>query len=81
VWKFHDDHRTPPWGNAETRERALAVVASLGLRMVDVEAAMRQHEDPLSLYSYRGLSILGSPHMNAEGYAFAAKVVLEELEW
>jgi hypothetical protein len=81
VWKFYDAPWPPPWGNAETRERALAVVASLGIRMVDVEAAMRQHDDPLSLYSYRGLSILGSPHMNAEGSAFAAKVVFEELDW
>ena len=80
VWKFHEQARTPSWGSDENRERVLAVVASLGLRLIDVEGAMRQHDDPLSLYSYRGLSILGSPHMNAEGYAFTAKVVLEELD-
>ena len=79
VWKFYDAHWIPPWGSDETRARVLAVVASLGIRLVDVEDAMRQHDDPLSLYSYRGLSILGSPHMNADGYAFAANVVLRAL--
>ncbi|MBW2420448.1 MAG: hypothetical protein JRH19_18040 [Deltaproteobacteria bacterium] len=79
VWKFYDAARAPAWGSGETRERLLAVVDSLGLRLVDVEGAMRRHDDPLSLYSYRGLSILGSPHMNVDGYAFAAKRVLEAL--
>jgi hypothetical protein len=80
VWKFSEGGWTPSWGSNETRERALAVVASQGIRLIDVEAAMREHDDPLSLYSYRGMSVLGSPHMNAEGYGFAAEVVLDALD-
>jgi hypothetical protein len=80
VWNFEKRPRVPRWRPADMPERVKQVGTSLGLRLIDVESAMRAHDDPLSLFSYRGLSVLGSPHLNAEGYAFIAGVVAKRLE-
>lgn len=61
------------------RNRVLAIARALGLEVIDVQEAMEDHDDPLSLYSYRGTSILGSPHLNGEGYAFVARLVLDRI--
>jgi hypothetical protein len=79
VWNFQEEVGVPHGGSAERPERVKALAASLGLRLIDVEAAMHAHDDPLSLFSYRGVSILGPPHMNAAGYAYSAGIVIEQL--
>ena len=79
VWHFGRGASSLDPRIAETRERVKELASSLELRMIDVKAAMQAHDDPLSLYSYRGSSVLGSPHMNADGYAFTAEIVFEHL--
>jgi hypothetical protein len=79
VWNFQEGVGAPHGESAETPERVKALATSLGLRLIDIEAAMHAHEDPLSLFSYRGVSVLGPPHMNAAGYAYSAGIVIEQL--
>jgi len=61
------------------RDRVLELAASLGLSVIDVQEAMKEHEDPLSLYSYPGTSVLGPPHFNGDGYGFVAGLVLDRI--
>lgn len=79
VWNFDPHSRGPAFADPEGRERLREIARSLDLRFVDVQEAVARHEDPLSLYSYRGDSILGSPHMNGDGYALVAATVEEAL--
>ena len=74
VWSVENKEAVDP-----IRMRVLEMVASLQLPLVDVEAAMTTHPDPVSLYSYRGSSLIGPPHFNAEGYEIASEVILEWL--
>jgi hypothetical protein len=69
-WRPRDDR---------VRDRVLALAAALGLPVIDVQAALEEREDPLSLYAYPGTSILGPPHFNADGYAFVARLVLDSI--
>jgi hypothetical protein len=69
-WRPRDDR---------VRNSVLEIAAALGLEVIDVQAAMEQHDDPLSLYSYPGTSILGPPHLNGAGYAFVARLVLDRI--
>jgi hypothetical protein len=80
VWNFDPQSGVPSWAGIEARERVREIAGSLGLRFIDVQPAMAKHRDPLSLYSYPGQSLLGTPHMNAAGYALAAEVVRTALE-
>jgi hypothetical protein len=79
VWHFERGTSLTERATTEQWAQLRTIASSLGLRIIDVKAAIDQHDDPLSLYSYRGSSALGPPHMNADGYAFTAAVVLEHL--
>ena len=69
-WRPRDDR---------VRNRVLELAAALGLPVIDVQEAMEEHEDPLSLYSYPGTSVLGPPHFNGDGYALVASLVLDRI--
>ncbi len=51
------------------RQRVLAIVAELGLAVIDVHQAFAAHADPRSLYVYPGA------HLNEDGYGVAARAV------
>ncbi len=78
AWNFDAG---PGFGSRDdgVRDAVLALAASLELPIVDAQAAMERHPEPLSLYSWPGTSVLGPPHLNGDGYAFVAGLVLEEL--
>lgn len=80
VWTFGDASEVPSWRSPEAPRRVRELVASLGLPLIDIETAMRTHPDPPSLYAFRGLSALGSPHLGRDGYAYTAEVVADRLE-
>ena len=80
VWNVDLHAAVPAWAGANARQRVREIADGLGLRLIDVHPAVANHPDPLSLYSYRGQSPLGTPHMNAAGYALAAEVVRAALE-
>jgi hypothetical protein len=69
-WRPRDDR---------VRNRVLQLAEALGLPVIDVQQAMEEHEDPLSLYSYAGTSVLGPPHFNGDGYAFVASLVFDRI--
>ena len=79
VWHFDPIRSAPGWARHQSRESISRRVRALGLEFVDIQQAFEQHPDPLSLYSFRGESILGSPHMNAAGYAVTAEVLRRQL--
>lgn len=79
VWNFDPHARGPAFADPEGRERVREIARSRRLRFLDVQAAVDRHPDPLSLYAYPGDSILGSPHMNGDGYALVARVIGEAL--
>ena len=60
--------------NLYDRARVLAVVAELGLPVIDLHEPFSKHEDPMSLFPLR---IHG--HYTAEGYALAAQYVDERI--
>ncbi len=80
VWHFEPGTSRTERATTEQWAQVSKIASSLGLRIIDVKAAIDKHDDPLSLYSYRGGSALGPPHMNAEGYGFTAGVVLAHLQ-
>ena len=61
------------------RNSVLELARSLDLTVTDVQLAMEEHYDPLSLYSYRGTSALGPPHLNGAGYALVMRLVLDRI--
>lgn len=69
-WRPRDDR---------VRNSVLELARSLDLTVIDVQQAMVEHDEPLSLYSYRGTSALGPPHLNGMGYAFVAQLVFERI--
>jgi hypothetical protein len=69
-WRPRDDR---------VRNRVLELAEALGLPVIDVQQAIEEHEDPLSLYSYSGTSVLGPPHFNGDGYEFVANLVLDRI--
>lgn len=73
VWNFDRFAGIPGWTGPQVREAIREKAHSLGLAFIDVERAIADHPDPLSLYAYPGQSeLVGAPHMNGAGYAFAA---------
>jgi len=79
VWNFDPHSRGPAFADPAARRKVRAIAESLGLPFVDVQARLETHPDPLSLYAYRGDSLLGSPHMNAAGYALVAESIAGRL--
>ena len=75
VWNFDPRASAPSFADPETRGRLARTAASMGIPFIDVHTAFAAHDDPLGLYSYRGESVLGSPHMNARGYALVARTI------
>ena len=80
VWGYDPFVGIPAWTGPHVREAVRERVLGLQLEFIDVEQAIAEHPDPLSLYAYPGQSdLVGAPHMNASGYAFAADVIAREL--
>jgi hypothetical protein len=73
VWNFAPESLAPSWADPEARAQVRAIAEKEGLPFIDAQESFVQHPDPLALYSFRGNSIVGSPHMNADGYATVAK--------
>jgi len=78
VWNF-DRGLLSAAADDPVRARVLEIAGSLGLRVVDLQPVLGAHEAPLSLYSYPGTSVIGPPHLNADGYRVVAAEVLEQL--
>lgn len=79
VWNFDPHASGPRFADPKARERLRGIAGSLGLPFVDVHGAFEADPDPLGLYSYRGESRVGSPHMNARGYALVAHTIESSL--
>ncbi len=79
AWNFDVSGGVPHWAGSALRQAVLERVRARGIAIVDVHAALQMHEAPLTLYAYPGHSALGSPHFNAQGYAFAAELIRAEL--
>ena len=79
AWQFDPNAPAPRWTRSDLARAIRDDARSVGLDFVDVAAALARQPDPLSHYSYRGESLLGSPHMNAAGYALAASVIRDAI--
>ncbi len=75
VWHFDRFSEPPGWSHPEARAHLERLAAELELRFLDIQSVFERHRSPTSLYSYPGESHLGSPHMNAAGYATTAEAV------
>jgi len=80
VWHFDSKSDAPSWARRDLRDAVARRAESLNLRFLDLKEVLENHPDPLSLYSFRGESRLGSPHMNAAGYALTAETVRNMLQ-
>lgn len=80
VWHFDSKSTAPSWARRGLRDVVARRAESLNLRFLDLKEVLENHSDPLSLYSFRGESRLGSPHMNAAGYALTAEAVRNLLQ-
>jgi hypothetical protein len=78
VWNFDEGIGWRP-RDERVHDRVLGIATQLGLPVIDVQEVFAQHEDPLSLYSVPGTSVLGPPHMNGSGYAVVAEHVVGRL--
>jgi hypothetical protein len=78
VWNFDDGIGWRPRDD-RVRTSVLEIAKKLGLTVIDAQPAMARHEDPRSLYSFRGSGVLGTPHLNPSGYAFVTRLVLDRL--
>ena len=78
VWTFDEGFGWAPRDD-RVRVRVLEIAEELGLPVIDVQPIFASHDDPLSLYSVPGTSVLGPPHMNGDGYRIVADAVVARL--
>ena len=80
AWQFDPAAGTPEWTSSDSQRRIRDLAESVGLEFIDVRRALARDPDPLSRYSFRGESLLlGSPHMNARGYALTSAVIRDAI--
>jgi hypothetical protein len=81
VWNYDRFAGIPAWTGPHVREAIREQARSLGIAFIDIEQAIADHPAPLSLYAYPGQSeLVGAPHMNGAGYAFAADTLAAALD-
>jgi hypothetical protein len=70
-WERYAKH---PAIGVKARREILALVSALGIPLIDAYSAFEGHDDPLSLFPFRGRG-----HYNQEGHRVVAETVLETL--
>jgi len=71
VWQRYAKH---PEIVVKARREVLALVSGLGITIIDAHSAFQSHDDPLSLFPFRGRG-----HYNQEGHRVVAEEVLKTL--
>jgi hypothetical protein len=72
--RFNHEVPSAPWSGAGMKTEVLAMVASLGIGLIDIEPAFLAVADPLNLFPFRMQG-----HYNKQGYSIVANEIHKHL--